>query len=576
MNSEIYIERVALANVRGIVGPITVDIPNPIANSVKGGVLLLYGENGSGKSSVCDALEFAVRGVLSRRTQDGEKTRRELMNLSAKDHPAVVLGISDGRQYSRGDPRVVNTMSSRRNIHKSRGEIVPEYGQSPIVIRRENIELFWRIPRLVRMDYFWDYLREPGDLVRTPHEEGLLREYDYRVEDLRREELGLKRVFPKHEWPKNFYSLPTKPGNSTHALRYALQRASKKFKKSADIRQIHEAIDEYTERLQREFELRADANTVRAKGRRNTDRLSRLLAGVGNEVAGAFYGIYEQEWIDDIDILIGSEDSIDVLLKRKRGKPLRPEDVLSEAGLDVLSLLINVELHIASSVDSSSKVIVFDDVFQSVDSVLRLKIIEHLARRLDGWQVIFTVHDRMWLDVLRREFNAAKYRIDTKELRSGGFGKTPTIINGGSGILHYLENSLRNHDPAVVIAGIAGRTLEQILDFLSVRLGAEVRRVKDDKYMIGNLLDPVIAEMNTIHDPSLRQISDSLSRVQGIRNSVGAHANEWADALSESEAIALAETVIELWGKFECLSCGKVVSISGPRRSRVLNRTCGC
>ena len=41
---------------RGIEGPLSVEL-------VPTGVTLVYGENGSGKSSICDAIEFGLRGA---------------------------------------------------------------------------------------------------------------------------------------------------------------------------------------------------------------------------------------------------------------------------------------------------------------------------------------------------------------------------------------------------------------------------------------------------------------------------------------------------------------------------------
>ena len=64
---------------RGISGAIEVTLTD--MRSGKPISLLLYGDNGSGKSSLVDAVEFALRGRLSRRDLEGKKVRREVRNL---------------------------------------------------------------------------------------------------------------------------------------------------------------------------------------------------------------------------------------------------------------------------------------------------------------------------------------------------------------------------------------------------------------------------------------------------------------------------------------------------------------
>ncbi|MGW4047473.1 ATP-binding protein [Streptomyces sp. NPDC004721] len=48
---------------------------------------LILGDNGAGKSSITDALEFCLRGKVSRRGNAGMKSRREARNLSPIGRP---------------------------------------------------------------------------------------------------------------------------------------------------------------------------------------------------------------------------------------------------------------------------------------------------------------------------------------------------------------------------------------------------------------------------------------------------------------------------------------------------------
>ena len=71
---------------RGI--PADLEISFTTANGSAASILLL-GDNGTGKSSVADALEFCLRGKVSRRGNAGAKIRHESRNLLTGGNPSV-------------------------------------------------------------------------------------------------------------------------------------------------------------------------------------------------------------------------------------------------------------------------------------------------------------------------------------------------------------------------------------------------------------------------------------------------------------------------------------------------------
>jgi DNA repair exonuclease SbcCD ATPase subunit len=71
---------------RGI--PTDVEISFTAASGSASSILLL-GDNGAGKSSVADALEFCLRGKVSRRGNAGAKIRYESRNLLTGGNPSV-------------------------------------------------------------------------------------------------------------------------------------------------------------------------------------------------------------------------------------------------------------------------------------------------------------------------------------------------------------------------------------------------------------------------------------------------------------------------------------------------------
>lgn len=158
-----------LRNVRGVRGPLTVDLVDaspdgsPVGLGGRPRPVIVYGANGSGKSSICDALEFGLRGVTSRRSVGGEKERREIRNLFEADPPSVTIRFDDRGSVLRG---------ARDGSHlvPARGPVVG-FEHCPIVVRRSAIEGFWQVSPEQRLDFFWDYLETPERGWRTPEDE---------------------------------------------------------------------------------------------------------------------------------------------------------------------------------------------------------------------------------------------------------------------------------------------------------------------------------------------------------------------------------------------------------------------
>lgn len=148
-----------LRNVRGVQGPLTVDLVDaapdgsPAGLDLKPRPVLVHGANGSGKSSVCDALEFGLRGVTSRRSVGGEKERREIRNLFDGNPPSVTVRFDDRDPVLRG---------ARDGSHlvPARGAVIG-FEHCPVVVRRSAIEGFWQVSSEQRLDFFWDYLKAP-------------------------------------------------------------------------------------------------------------------------------------------------------------------------------------------------------------------------------------------------------------------------------------------------------------------------------------------------------------------------------------------------------------------------------
>ncbi|WP_159825543.1 ATP-binding protein [Frigoribacterium sp. 9N] len=555
-SAKVSISNVELQNFRGVVGPFSVDLPTPGKN---GSVLYLFGDNGSGKSSICDALEFAARGVVSRRSVGGTKQRREIRNLSGDAAPSVQVKLSDGRVLQRGRKSALWHVGPQAEILPGKAT-VPEFALSPIVIRRDAVESFWRIPREQRLDFFWDYIRASNTDYRTAADEVVLEEMKAARSTTRACRRRFESLVPKKFWPDRF-TFPTHSINASKALTaVAIGVAELRFGERKLSRDENNAIQQLRAALLHEEQLRPRAESANKRQPRDTALLEDLLRETAPGAMEAFFVSTGAEWIRDITFET-QDGEVSIWLHRDSGKRLEPEQVLSEASLDLLALLILVEIHIAGAKHGQAQVIVLDDVFQSVDTALRIRTLEHLAGRLTGWQIVVTLHDRLWLELADRAFKLKHFRSELVELRGGGFGRTPTSVGASTGPLRDLDAAIALGLSDVAIAGIAGRALESILDWLSIALAAKVPRRERDRYEISHLVPGLRDEFESCKLIHLRALFGRLEETQTLRNRLGAHHADWGDGLSHAEALGGAAIVQELWAAFLCQSCGNFAKI---------------
>lgn len=551
-DKETNVRSLRLESFRGILGPLEVRFERPGEN---GSALLLYGENGSGKSSICDALEFVTRGVVSRRSSDGLKRRREIKNLTTRSVPSVELQLGDNSIYRRGHHSPTWAAPGDNAITLGRANHVDGFEICPIVIRRDAVESFWRIPDESRLGFFWDYIKAPSQEDRTPKDDEALADHKAARDSLDRARKRLEGVIPPAQWPRLF-SLPTHAERSQVALqKMVFEHNRGKNGKGKLSREQKSVIQNFSAALRVEEALRDSAVSAQKKNVRDTEQLREILTEIAPSIVSDFRAISREEWVTNIRFNV-SDDRMEIQLCRTKGRPLSPEEILSEAALDLLALLVLVELHVACAERGQKRIIAFDDVFQSVDATLRGRALEHLAERFKGWQLVVTLHDRLWLEIADRKFKEQKFVTTVLELRGGGHGKTPTAFVSGTGPLRDLEHAIATSASGVVLAGIAGRTLEALAEQLSVRLGVLIRRKEGDRYEIGDLWPTVQTKLESCSDATVPTLAVRMGQTQFLRNRIGAHYAFWGDGISESEAADSAGDVAALWNKFLCEKCG--------------------
>lgn len=553
-----HVLSVSMQSFRGAADRFTVDLAAP-GEGPEGGTpapVIVYGANGSGKSSICDALEFGLRGVVSRRTVGGEKERREIKNVFSSTPPQVDVTLSDGRTVRRGAAR-------------SRGENAagPLDGSAhcPVVVRRSAVEGFWQATEDSRLEFFWDYVRQPAEGWQTSADVRAVKQH----RALRARLDRLERVIRADLIPDTFryektgatFIFPTHLGPAGVVRRVALGHRKATSGRRARLSAAEErVIAEYVEVLGAEEGLRSAAGEARARRPRRDEELEVMLAAAAPRVADDFIAISGQDWLTGVRLVVTPGGGLHVEL-RAGEKRFDPVGVLSEAYLDLLALLIVVEMHIECVARGQYPILVLDDVFQSVDAPLRTRTLRHLSRRLDGWQLVMTVHDRLWLELARRTLREEGLgEARTLEVRrSGGRDSTPRVFGVGTGPLRDLDFVEQNGGSATLLAAAGGRALEALLDQLSISLKCTMVRQNPEKYMIQQLIDATKPKLSTCALDGVRTGIELVSRTQFMRNAVGAHYSAEADGVADDEVRDVCAHVREMWRLLSCGRCGSVV-----------------
>jgi hypothetical protein len=473
---ELKIQELQISSLRGIADVLTVPL-HPKGGGGPAASTLIFGDNGVGKSSIIDALEFVIRGQVSRRGVGGKKQRRELRNLFSDLPPTVVAKTDSGALLARG------AVTTLKGVTILKGRSIPTgIGGWPVAIRRQDVEEFWRIDDERRLEFFYDYFLPVGASFADEQRRGeAIRLHDAAVE--------------LHESAKNKigpYLAPWKGDMPEHlgavgAFRAVLLNGNRGLGKRgrAELRAL---IDEFEDSLRRRNELFGMADESRAAQTIDLEMVASVLESLAATVAGDFRAVTDLSWLSSVTFHVADSGRLSVNLRTEAGKVLDPRDILSEAYLDLLALMVVVDLHLLLAEGTQRRFIALDDVFQSVDAPLRQRALQHVATRFRGWQIVITLHDGLWLKAAAKILE----NIDTVRvlrLRSGGYGSSPMILDEIIGPLSDVNACMANGASPTLLTQASGRALESLCHELSFAWKVRVQRPRRDEYKLAYLWD---------------------------------------------------------------------------------------
>ncbi|QDT15152.1 AAA family ATPase [Alienimonas californiensis] len=535
---------------------------------------LLLGENGSGKSSLVDAIQLVLQGFVGRDTS----TKRSLGGLlpisSDRSASELAVELDDGRTIRAsiifdegGDGKL------SFHWHTPTGD----FRGAPLVLRRADVLKFWDVPEERRQSLFFDTFRlKPGSGPASTPQTAIGGDEELHLVMRRRVQIKEHRRI-LHRWVReqagiddpNQLPITGKgfiDGCRRHRIAFPTprNRVEEWWKLQPPER---EAVEEACRRIalcaKWIKETEENIRFLESKGQdassdvltRTNQALLKISAAVGN----AFREISTAaSRVGDFKFSVGdlSKSSLEVHVLRSDGTLAYPRDVLSEANLDLVALLYYVEAAAYAAEQGQSRVLILDDVFQSVDATIRVRASEYLLRRLAGWQLLFTCHDRLWAEHILATARRTGMPMACNQVRYDSSMRTVVLQAELAGPKRRLLSVLESGDPGSICSA-AGLMLEKLCDHLSVSLQTSVTRRPNDRYTLGDLWPGVYKKLKKTN---LEEVLRTIDSVAHLRNSAGAHYNEWAQNLSESEAATYGNAVAELEQMVLCGRCQQWIS----------------
>ncbi|NJK95929.1 MAG: AAA family ATPase [Bacteroidales bacterium] len=545
------IKQIEINSFRGIPNNLTIKFPlrdnKPIS-------LIIIGDNGVGKSSIVDAIEFCLQGHISQSKQ----TLPTIKSFYSKKLPNISILLENNEKINRQlfeDEQ--GLLLNVRQPHKL-------FSISPFVLRRHDILRFINSSEAERTLVFSNYLRQenyeewkehPSDELKRLQDERLKAKHS---RDNLISKLGNELKIPTEEIPfgsKEFYEfvkekiykgIPRKEfeskGYKIKINEKAVSIADSVFMAMEEHRKIKSQINA--------FSISASINTF---PKHLLNQLADFLGKVGDKLTKSFLEISPLKFIDKIEIDYDNQSVLALSLKLvlKNKSFCNPNQILSEANLDLLALMFFLAFIQESAERGQSKFLILDDVLQSIDSTIRVSFLNFLLKNFSDWQYLITVHDRLWHRQLIELMYLHGHQHSTISIVDWTFENGPKITDASNSIEDSLIHAIENCD-LISICSNSGLLLENMCDGLSKSLNTSIHRKKDDKYSLGDLW-PGISKL--LKKTELKDKIETVEKWLHLRNLIGAHYNEWALALSLEESKNFGLSVKELFNSIKCTKC---------------------
>ncbi len=564
------LKNIEIESFRGISNSISVNFSKndkPIST-------IIFGDNGTGKSSIIDAIEYNLQGKLERSDSLNNEFRPSVRNLYTNNKKCFTKTIlEDDSSFERLIEIHYDSEKEQMQYIKSNNQLNHYFKIAPLALRRNDIINYSLTSSKQKQILFWSFIY---NIQNKPTKEVDISDKNF-INELNNERLNLKTrrkeilellstelkipiqeipligisldTFIKKEIRKGF----TKKQFSELQEKGVLKGKSKAIDFSEKLLQINEKIKEVQSKISRLTKLDSPSSEERKK------EVNKFLDEASKYLTESFLEVSTTDFVKEIKVKIGTQTdvSFEIEIILKNGVSTFPNKIFSEANLDLLILLLYSSIIKEAEKYGQAKVLILDDVLQSVDSIIRINFIEYLLKNFKDWQIIITTHDRLWLNQLRSSFRRNNHNFKEIEIFKWDFLSGLNIFEQKSNLQNStLKKALETKD-IQLIASQTGLFLEYLCNQLTMNLNLSIQRKFEDKYTIGDLWPGVLKHFKK---SSISNVVIEIDKLLHIRNLLGAHYNEWAISLSNQDVYNFANLVDEFYDKTFCNNCHSYIS----------------
>lgn len=516
--------------------------------------ILIWGDNGVGKSTFTDAVEFALQGRIDRSVDFESSLNPRLRNLLRPDS-RVSVELSDGRTIS----RELTVNEARRDCIED-DSVSAGFRLAPLVIRRSDLLRFLNTEGQSRGTVFFDYFPpasgRPG--LKPDEEIAELRELQ-KVLFTRRKNLSrrLEALFPESDIDFS---------DASQFEKFRLQTDLSDVSDSQETRKLMDDLENCQRnlsRLKRKIERGVEELNPRAY-EEQLERIRPHIEAVGPSVTESFLDITGVDYVKKLETLIAASGpvSLDIVVTLTDGSTAIPQQIFSEGYKDLLAILFFLSLSKRAAEFGQAKILILDDALQSVDSTIRTSLMNYIAKEFKGWQLVITGHDAAWHRIVSDALNRRGIAFTDSYIRRWKHDEGPVVTSQVPTVHQELISNMTYGSP-VSIVSTASLLLEEICNELSFRLPISVTRTRDDRYTLGHLWPGVLKKLAKTELESLVEEIDSL---EFLRNLMGAHFNPASQSIAIGDANRFGELVIALYQSTFCPECLRWIEPQGEGR----------
>lgn len=583
------IKRLYIESFRGIPKNLELDFLNRDGEATSA---IIYGDNGTGKSSIVDAIEYNLQARIERETKIKNSRRPSAIS---KCYPKAVpaktrVELDNGDVIERGIEVVIN--EDKVFFKATDNSVNKNFSFVPIALRRNDIMTYNILSGIERQILFFKFIYNvPND---NTENNSLLLEIDPEIEELQEECVNLKRrrdelkaiLGKKIGVAPTRFSINDKEAIDLCIKRNVVVRNGNPKQKTQGRKLISKEEFDEIERISKSLieklleirmikeQIKKLTDTSSIKSNRRLKQNVEFLTEASSYLTEAFNSISSVDYVDEIRLSFGkkTDASLEILIKLKNGLIATPGSIFSEANYDLLILLLYVSIIRVGANKGQAKVFILDDVLQSVDTQIRAKFVNYILSELKDWQIFITAHDRLWLNQLRYLFANNNHEFKEFQITNWDFENGPLMASQSLKLYDdSLEIAIKTGN-TTLMASTAGLMLEKICQNLSIELKIDVKRKRDDKYTIGDLWPGIRKQLKK--SKKMETLVEEIQNSLYIRNLLACHYNEWALSLSDKEIWEFAYNVQKLYESTFCQNCLSWISMENS--SQMIYAQCKC